>query len=73
MGARRAKLSLQYGSKIKMFGIVRSRTRLILVECNQLAEKRNDIFGKGNLVESFRFHPILILLYLKQCQFYNTF
>ena len=32
-----------------------------------------DIFGKENVMESFRFHPTLILLYLKQCQFYNKF
>ena len=38
-----------------------------------VAEKRNDIFGRRNVVESFRFHPILILFYLKECHFYHTF
>ena len=45
----------------------------ILVECNRFAEKRKDIFGKRNVMESFRFHPTLILLYLKECQFYTKF
>ena len=32
------------------------------------------VFGnKKNVIESFRFHPTLILLYLKACQFYNKF
>ena len=38
----------------------------ILVECNQFAEKRKDIFGKRDVVELFRFNPTLILLYLKE-------
>ena len=38
----------------------------ILVECNHVAEKRKDIFGKRNVMESFRFHSTLILLYLKE-------
>ena len=38
----------------------------ILVECNHSARERKDIFGRGDVVESFRFHPTLILLFLKQ-------
>ena len=47
----------------------------ILVKCNHFVEKRKDIFGKRNVVESFRFHPTptLILFHLKECQFYNKF
>ena len=41
----------------------------ILVECNHSAEKRKDIFGGRDVVESFRFHPTLISFYLKECQF----
>ena len=33
----------------------------ILVECNHLAQTRNDIFGRCCVVESFKFHPELIL------------
>ena len=36
------------------------------MECNHLDEKRKDIFG-GRDVEYFRFHPALILFYLKKC------
>ena len=39
------------------------------VECNHFAEKRKDIFGERNVMESFRFHLTLILLYLKECEF----
>ena len=35
----------------------------ILVECNHLARTRNDIFGRCCVVESFKFHPELILLF----------
>ena len=45
----------------------------ILLECNHFAEKRKDVFGKINVMESFRFHPTLILLYKKECQFFNKF
>ena len=45
----------------------------ILVECNHFAGKAKDIFGKINVVGSFRFHAILILFYLKESQFNNTF
>ena len=47
--------------------------RHILLECNNFAEKRKDVFGKRNVMESFRFHPTLILLFLKVCQFYSKF
>ena len=39
--------------------------RHILVECNNFAAKRMDVFGKRNVMESFRFHPTLILLLFK--------
>ena len=32
-----------------------------------------DVFGKRNVMESFNFHPTLILLYLNKCPFYNKF
>ena len=44
--------------------------RHILVECNHFAQERKDIFGRRNVVESFRFHPTLIVLFLKQIEFY---
>ena len=45
----------------------------ILVECNHFAQERKDIFGRRDVVESFRFHPILIVLFLKQIELYNKF
>ena len=33
--------------------------RHILVECNHFAQERKDIFGRRDVVESFRFHPTL--------------
>ena len=39
------------------------------MECNHFAEKTKDTFRKRNVIESFRFHPTLILLYLKECNF----
>ena len=46
----------------------------ILVECNHFAEKKGKIYlVKTNMVKSFRFHPTLILLYFKECQFYTRF
>ena len=44
--------------------------RHILVECNHFAQERKDIFGRRDVVESFRFHPTLIVLFLKQIEFY---
>ena len=38
--------------------------------CNQ---ERKDIFGRRDMVESLRFHPTLILLFLKQTVFYSKF
>ena len=39
--------------------------RHILVECNHFAQERKDIFGRRDVVESFRFHPTLIEFYYK--------
>ena len=47
--------------------------RHILVECNHLARERKDIFGRRDVVESFRCHPTLIVLFLKQIEFYYKF
>ena len=47
--------------------------RHILVECNHYARERKDIFGRRDVVESFRFHPTLIVLFLKQIEFYYKF
>ena len=45
----------------------------ILVECNHFAQERKDIFGRRDVVESFRCHPTLIVLFLKQIEFYYKF
>ena len=45
----------------------------ILVECNHFARERKDIFGTRDVVESFRFHPKLIVLFSKQIEFYYKF
>ena len=42
--------------------------RHILVEWNHFARERIDIFGRRDVVESFRCHPTLIVLFLKQIQ-----
>ena len=42
-------------------------------ECNHFARERKDIFGRRDVVESFRFHPSLIVLFLKQIEFYYKF
>ena len=47
--------------------------RHILVECNHFAQERKDIFGRRDVVESFRFHPTLIVLFLKQIELYYKF
>ena len=47
--------------------------RHILVECNHFARERKDIFGRRDVVESFRCHPTLIVLFLKQIKFYYKF
>ena len=47
--------------------------RHILVECSHFARERKDIFGRRDVVESFRFHPSLIVLFLKQIEFYYKF
>ena len=45
----------------------------ILVECNHLAQTRNDIFGRCGVVESFQFHPELVLKCLRDSEFYSKF
>ena len=47
--------------------------RHILVECNHFARERKDIFGRRDVVESFRCHPTLIVLFLKQIKFFYKF
>ena len=47
--------------------------RHILVECNHFAQERKDIFGRRDVVESFRFYPTLIVLFLKEIEFYYKF
>ena len=45
--------------------------RHILVECNHLAQTRNDIFGRYGVVESLQFHPeLLLLILLRNSDFY---
>ena len=46
--------------------------RHILVECNHLARTRNGIFGRC-VMESFKFHPELILKCLRDSEFYSKF
>ena len=45
----------------------------ILVECNHFNRERKYIFGTRDVVESFRFHPTLIMFVWKQIEFYYTF
>ena len=40
---------------------------------NNFAQERKDIFGRRDVVESFRFQPTLIVLFLKQIEFYYKF
>ena len=47
--------------------------RHILVECNHLAQTRNDIFGRCGVVEYFQFHPELVLNFLRDSEFYSKF
>ena len=47
--------------------------RHILVECNHLAQTRNDIFGRCGVVESFQFHLELVLKILRDSEFYSKF
>ena len=42
----------------------------ILVECNHLAQTRNDIFGRCGVVE---FQPELVLNLFKDSEFYSKF
>ena len=36
----------------------------ILMECNHFAQEMKDIFGRRDVVESFRFYPTLILNFM---------
>ena len=47
--------------------------RDILVGCNHLARTRNDIFGRCCVVESFKFHSELILIFKRDSEFYSNF
>ena len=47
--------------------------RHILVECNNFNQERKAIFGRRDVVESFRFIPTLVLELLKGWQFYFKF
>ena len=47
--------------------------RHILVECNHLAQTRTNIFGRCGVVESFQFHPELVLNFLRDSDFYSEF
>ena len=47
--------------------------RHILVVNLFFLKKRKNKFGKRNVMESFRFHPTLLLLYLKECNFIINF
>ena len=48
--------------------------RHILVECNHLAQTRTDIFRRYRVVEmSFKFHPELILKFLRDSESYSKF
>ena len=49
------------------------KVRHILVECNHFAQERKDIVGRRDVVESLTFHSTLILIFLKQTEFYRTF
>ena len=37
----------------------------IFVDCNHLAQVREDIFGRRDVVKSFRFHPKLVISFLE--------
>ena len=45
----------------------------VCTECNHCAQERKDIFGRRDVLESFRFHPTLIVLFLKQIELYYKF
>ena len=47
--------------------------RHISVECYHSSKERKDLFGRRDVVESFIFHPTLILFFLKQIEFYYKF
>ena len=45
----------------------------ILVEYNHFAQARKYIFGRRDVVESYKFHLTIILLFLKQTECYHKF
>ena len=45
--------------------------RHIFVECNHLARTRNNIFARCGVVESLQFHPELVLIFLRNSDFYS--
>ena len=47
--------------------------RNILVECNHFDQQRTDIFSGRDVVESLRFHLTLIVIFIKQTEFYINF
>ena len=47
--------------------------RHILVECKHLAQTRNYIFGRCGVVESFQFHPELVLNFKEILNFILNF
>ena len=47
--------------------------RHILVECNHLAQTKNNIFGRCGMVESLQFHPELNIILKRNSDFYLKF
>ena len=46
---------------------------MVVLMLGSHAQTRNDIFGRCGVVESFQFHPELILNFLKDNEFYSKF
>ena len=42
-------------------------------QCNHFDQEMKDIFGRRDVVETLRFHPTLILIFLKQTEYYSIF
>ena len=51
------------GGSIELFHVPASAPRLVYQR----------VFGRRDVVESFRFHPTLIVVFLKQIEFYYKF
>ena len=49
------------------------REIIILLACNHFDQERKDIFVRRDVVVSFRFHSTLIVIFLKQTEFYSNF